>query len=187
MHSYLTRVLGYSDDQAYRRLKAARLMQDIPDVARQLKDGRLNLSQAAEVQKAIEISQKESGEKVPEEKKKEIIKSVEKVNNFETKALLANSLNLKPKDHERSTPQSNNIIRLEINLTKEQFKKLQTIRSLLSHQVPDQNTGKLLEILFDQYLNKNTLTKSKPADKQAAPLMTVRFMKALYVYKDVAL
>lgn len=168
MHEYLTRALGYSDDQAYRRLKAARLMQDVPDVADQLKEGVLNLSQAAAIQKAIETSLKETGKKVSEVKKKEIIKAVEKASNFNTKAIVANSLNLKPKENERATPQSNDTVRLEINLTKEQFDKLQTIKSLLSHQIPDQNSGKILEVLFDQYLNKNTFTKSN--------IMTKSFM-----------
>ncbi len=165
MHEYLTRSLGYSDDQAYRRLKAARLMQDVPEVADQLKEGVLNLSQAAAVQKVIETSQKETGKKVTEVKKKEIIKAVEKASNFNTKAIVASSLNLKPKENERATPQSNDTVRLEINLTREQFDKLQSIKSLLSHQIPDQNTGKILELLFDQFLNKNTFTKSNSMTK----------------------
>lgn len=166
MHEYLTRALGYSDDQANRRLKAARLMQDVPDVADQLKEGVLNLSQAATVQKAIETSQKETGKKVSEVKKKEIIKAVEKASKiWIPKAIAASSLNLKPKENERTTPQSNDTVRLEINLTKEQFDKLQTIKSLLSHQIPDQNSGKILEVLFDQYLNKNSFTKSNTMTK----------------------
>ena len=40
-----TRNLGYSDDQAYRRLKAAKLLQDVPEVADQLKSGEINLTQ----------------------------------------------------------------------------------------------------------------------------------------------
>ena len=43
MHQYMTRTLGYSDDQAYRRLKAAKLLQDVPEVADQLKSGEINL------------------------------------------------------------------------------------------------------------------------------------------------
>ncbi len=37
MHDYMTRALGYSDDQTYRRLKAARLYHQVPEVAEKLK------------------------------------------------------------------------------------------------------------------------------------------------------
>ncbi len=177
MHQYLTKMLGYSDDQSYRRLKAAKLMQEVPEVANQLKAGSLNLSQVAEVQKAIETSQKETGEKVSTDKKKEIIKSVEKTNNFETKSILANELNLKQKENEKIIPQSNHTIRVEINLTPEQFEKLKTTKSLLSHQIPDQNTGKVLEVLMDQYFNKNSFSKSKSTDR-LEKLMTESFMNS---------
>lgn len=178
MHEYMTRALGYSDDQTYRRLKAATLMEDLPEVASQLKGGHLNLSQAAEMQKAIETAQKETGEKVSKEKKKSLIKSIEGTRNFETKDILAKELDLKPKEIEKATPQSNSTIRLEINLTQEQYEKLKIIKSLLSHQVPDQKMGGVLEILFDQYLSKNSFTKSQSTDSTVKKPMTARFMEA---------
>lgn len=177
MHEYMTRALGYSDDQTYRRLKAATLMEDIPEVAGQLKEGHLNLSQAAKIQKAFEASQKETGEKVTKDKKGEILKSVEGASNFETKDILAKELDLKPKEIEKAKPQSNNTVRLEINLTQEQFEKLQAIKSLLSHQVPDQKTGEVLEVLFDQFLNKNSFTKSKSAESSVKKSITECFME----------
>ena len=161
-------------------------MEDIPEVAGPLKEGHLNLSQAAEMQKAIETSQKETGEKVSNEKKKSLIKSVEGASNFETKDILAKELDLKPKEIERATPQSNSTVRVDINLTQKQFEKLQLIKSLLSHQVPDQKTGEVLEVLFDQFLNKNSFTKSKSTESSVKKSMTECFMesKVNAKYKD---
>ena len=51
MHQYLTRGLGYSDDQAYRRLKAARLLNELPNVANQFQTEKFNHSQMPQPKK----------------------------------------------------------------------------------------------------------------------------------------
>ena len=82
MHQYLTRELGYSDDQAFRRLKAARLLNHVPEVADKLRTGSLNLSQAAQAQRAFEIAERETGKPVTVESKKNILNSLANANNF---------------------------------------------------------------------------------------------------------
>jgi len=161
MHQYLTRALGYSDDQAYRRLKAARLLHQVPAVAEKLKEGSLNLTQMSEAQKSFERAQKESRVSVQIEKKLEILDSISNTNNFQTKALLSEELNLIPEEGERAKPQSNKTVRLEITLTQEQFNKLNEIKSLLSHKIPSQNTADVLNVLFDQFLKKHELTSKQ--------------------------
>lgn len=154
MHQYLTRQLGYSDDQAFRRLKAARLLNQVPEVAGKLQSGSLNLTQAAQAQKAFETSERETGKAVTAEIKNSILNSLEKANNFETKSILASQLNLLPEIEEKIKPQANQTIRLETTLTQAQFDKLQTIKSLLSHKLPSQQTGEILEAVFDFFIEK---------------------------------
>jgi hypothetical protein len=161
MHQYLTRALGYSDDQAYRRLKAARLLHQVPAVAEKLKEGSLNLTQISEAQKSFERAQKETQAPVQIEKKLEILDSIANTNNFQTRALLSEELNLKPDEGERVKPQSNKTVRLEITLTQEQFNKLNEIKSLLSHKIPSQNTADVLNVLFEQFLKKHELTSKR--------------------------
>jgi len=161
MHQYLTRILGYSDDQAYRRLKAARLLHQVPAVAEKLKKGSLNLTQISEAQKSFERAQKETGESVQIVKKIEILDSISNTNNFQTKALLSEGLNLKPDEGERAKPQSNKTVRLEITLTQEQYNKLNEIKSLLSHKIPSQSTADVLNVLFEQFLKKHELTSKQ--------------------------
>jgi len=161
MHQYLTRALGYSDDMSYRRLKAAQLMQDVPEVEDKLKSGELNLTQASLIQKSVETAQKEKGTKVSNETKAKIIHSNEKMNNFETKSILVSELELTPKFDDKVSPQSNNTVRVELNLTQEQYEKLKLVQSLLSHKIPDQNLSSVIELLLDQSLNKNSFTKDR--------------------------
>lgn len=60
MYSYLTKGLGFSDGAAYRRLQSARLLKQLPEVAKKVEDGALNLSQLTQVQKCLkEVSQKD--------------------------------------------------------------------------------------------------------------------------------
>lgn len=159
MHQYLTRALGYSDDMSYRRLKAAQLMQEVPEVEAKLKSGELNLTQASLIQKSVETAQKEKGTKVSKEAKVKIIQSIEKMNNFETKSILVSELELTPTLDDKVSPQSNNTVRIELNLTQEQYKKLKLVQSLLSHKISDQNLASVIELLLDQNLNKNSFTK----------------------------
>jgi len=44
MHTYCTRVLGMSEDQAFKRIRAARAMRQFPVVAAAIEDGRLHLT-----------------------------------------------------------------------------------------------------------------------------------------------
>ena len=106
MHQYLTRGLGYSDDQAYRRLKAARLLNEFPEVANQFQTAKLNLSQMAEVQKAFETSERETQIPIKKEIKTALIANLEKASNFQTKSILSTELKLKPKTEEKINPQS---------------------------------------------------------------------------------
>ena len=190
MHQYLTRGLGYSDDQAYRRLKAARLINELPEVADQFQTAKLNLSQMAEAQKAFEASERETKAPVKKEIKAALIANLHKVNNFQTKSILTTELKLKSKTEEKINPQSDQTVRLELSLTKMQFEKLQTIKNLVSHQIPDLNTAKALEMLCDFYISKKqstsvkTVTKTKKVTKTTAKTqeletITQNFMDAI--------
>jgi len=183
MHQYLTRALGYSDDQAYRRLKAARLLHQVPAVAEKLKEGSLNLTQISEAQKSFELAQKETGSAIKIEKKLDVLDSIANTSNFQTKAILSEELNLKPNEGERAKPQSNKTVRLEITLTQEQFEKLNEIKSLLSHKIPSQNTAEVLNSLFEQFLMKHKL-KSKQA---LAPTSEENSLKVSYEINEKTL
>jgi hypothetical protein len=71
---------------------------------------------------------------------------------------LITELKLKPNTEEKISPPSDETVRLELSLTKAQFEKLQTIKNLVSHQIPDLNTGKVLEMLCDFFISKKAKT-----------------------------
>src|SRR6476469_4288027 len=53
LFDYLTKHLGYSAGSAQRRIDAARLLREVPELCEKLESGTLNLSQVSLVQKAI--------------------------------------------------------------------------------------------------------------------------------------
>src|SRR5690606_27521325 len=50
--------------------------------------------------------------------------------------------------------QADESVRIEITLTKKQFEKLQSVREELSHQVPDGDLAKVIEILSEQKITR---------------------------------
>jgi hypothetical protein len=151
---YLTKHLGYSDDQAYRRWQAAKLLLQVPEVGENLTQGELNLSQAAKVQKAFELAAKESEKVLSKEQKQAVIAKLKNKSNFETEKLLAENLHIKPDSQDRVKPQADKTVRLDVQLTEAQYEKFKMIKGLISHQIPDQKAGDILEAVFDFFIDK---------------------------------
>lgn len=160
MYSYLTQGLGYSESAAYRRLKSARLLKQIPSVAEKIEDGSLNLSQLTQVQKCLKESTKK-GESISIEQATEVLAKLENKNSFETQKTLALEMNLQIETHEKIKPQRNDSVRLELTLTKEQFEELEKAKSLLSHICPDGSWSDVISTLAKTYNSKKLAGRTK--------------------------
>ncbi|WP_413294298.1 HNH endonuclease [Bdellovibrio sp. HCB185ZH] len=156
MFRYMTSHLKYSEDAAYRRLSAARLLKKSPEIAERLEDGRLTLTQLTQVQSALRQGVKRTGIDeisasgiVPQ-----ILEKIEHKSSFETKKTLADEFNLPTATIETLTPQRDDSVRLEITLTTEQLKTLETARDLMSHILPDRSWAELLTMLAEKQIQK---------------------------------
>lgn len=165
MYSYLTKGLGYSDGAAYRRLQSARLLAQVPEVAKKLEEGKLNLTQLAQVQKCLKSEIAESSINRTKEQKLEILERIEDKSSFETQKELARDFNLPVEILDKVTPQSDNSVRLEITFTAEQFAELEMARKLLSHQCPDGNWAEVLTTLAKKMTSKHNQTATGASDK----------------------
>lgn len=176
MYSYLTKHLGYSENCAYARLQSARLLNKTPEVLQKLENGSINLTQLTQIQKCLR-NEELKGEGFSPEKTLEIISKVENKNSFDTKKVLAVEFNQPIQTHEVLRPQQDESIRIEMTLTKEQFKELEMAKSLLSHQCPNASWSELITLLAKK-LNKTKLgipaeeektvltPKKKPSDSE---------------------
>ncbi|WP_413587302.1 HNH endonuclease [Bdellovibrio sp. HCB274] len=167
MFRYLTRHLKYSDDAAYRRLSAARLLKQAPEISEKIENGSLTLTQLTQVQSAIRMESKiaisqglSASASLPQ-----ILEKIENKSTYETKSCLAHEFNLPIREIETLTPQRDESVRFEITLTAEQMKTLESARDLMSHILPDGNWADFLTLLAEkqikQIINKDS-RRTKP-------------------------
>lgn len=149
LFDYLTKHLGYSAGSAQRRIDAARLMKEIPELSAKLESGVLNLSQISLVQKAIRASKAINAKQAYQAKealrldefqvstsntleflnkteissahKREILASLENKSFFESQTILAKAFDLPVEGNTKITNQKDESVRLEVTLTKSQW------------------------------------------------------------------
>ncbi|UOF02617.1 HNH endonuclease [Bdellovibrio reynosensis] len=157
IYEYLVKELGYSGSAAMRRLEAARLLRDVPQVAERIQEGSLNLSQIGELTRAIKEKEKLSGDCVTPNQKNELVEFVVGKTTEQTQHELARVLDLPIKAFDTKKVQQDESVRLGITLTKEQYKKLIQCKDLAAHiLLQDSGTVALtdvIEFLADQYLD----------------------------------
>lgn len=166
MFAFLTKEMGYTPASAQRRIDAARLTKELPEVNEALADGELNLSQVSMLVQNLRQKQKEQPHiKINKETKKFLLEKIKStstkpVDLVETQKILANSLDLNIKEHDKKTFQKDDSVRVEVTFSKEQFADLNRVKELISHQHPSLNMAELIE-----FLTKNYLTKKDPLQK----------------------
>ncbi|MEK2690608.1 HNH endonuclease [Bdellovibrio sp. GT3] len=153
MFRYLTRHLKYSEDAAYRRLSAARILKQAPQVAEKLENGTLTLTQLTQVQNALKLEAKINPNTTSVSLLPTVLEKIESKTSFETKSTLAKDFNLPIQIADSITPQKDDSVRFEITLTQEQMKTLESARDLMSHLVPDGNWADLLTVLAEKQIH----------------------------------
>ncbi len=124
LFEYLTKSVGYTNGCAQRRIDAARLSLEVPDVILKIESGELNLSQVAIVQKAIRVVQSKSGTKVNSAVKEKLVCDIATKSFSESEVIVAQTLNLELKDSTTTRHQKDDSVRLEVTLSKAQWEKM---------------------------------------------------------------
>jgi flagellar biosynthesis component FlhA len=167
LFDYLTKHLGYSAGSAQRRIDAARLMKEVPELSEKLESGSLNLSQVSLVQKAIRQK------KVQISNKLEILESLENKSFFESQTIVAKALDIEIKEQTKITNQKDESVRLEVTLTKSQWEKLQQMKSLLPNGSGE--WSEVLEYLADKVIMQKI--KARTAPKPSAKRINISMRK----------
>jgi hypothetical protein len=76
LFEYCLRELKYSESQAQRRISAMQLIRDLPEVEAKIKDGSLNITNAAKIQSFLNQSKKDE-KPLNQLEKKELIQKLE--------------------------------------------------------------------------------------------------------------
>ncbi len=166
MFKYLTGHCGYGEDSAYRRLQAARLIKQAPEIAEKLEEGSLNLTQLTQVQKCLKQESK-AGNRIESHQTLQILEQIQNISSYETKKVLAVEFNQPIQVHEVVKPQRDDSVRLELTFTAEQMKELSEAKDLLSHILPE---GSLAGVIFYLAKSYNKKIKGKDVQKQEATI-----------------
>lgn len=169
LFAYLTEGLGYPPASAQRRIESARLLREMPEISRDLAEGRLNLTQVSMLasglkQKSLELS-----------RKKEILDHIKEKNVAQTQKILAQDLDLPAPQFEKARFQKDESTRLELTLSAEQRQLFERVKELISHTHPHPTWSELFVFLGEEFLQrKDPLRKKQTVEKitsapEAAP------------------
>ena len=173
LFEYLTKEYGYSAGSAMRRIEAARLLRDVPQMALKIQTGDINLSQITEISRAVKEKQRETKTFVSRQEKEHLVLKVAGLNRAETQKVVSLELNIKSKEFEKKRTQKDESVRLELTLSKEQMQKLNQCKNLVAHILEqkkmDSTTASVIEVLMDQFLakrggNKGSVSKMEVKD-----------------------
>ncbi|MBX3017839.1 MAG: HNH endonuclease [Bdellovibrionaceae bacterium] len=169
LFEYLTQVHGYSAGAAQRRISAARLLREVPEVAAKIEEGKLNLSQIALVTQNIKLAEKEFGAKMEAEDKLLLLKKIESCSFAETQQILAQELKVEVPATERTQHHGDGSVTLTLTLTKEEYESWCRVGELVSHAVPNRKHADLAIYLARKEISRRTeIKRASPQRKYSS-------------------
>lgn len=139
LYEYLVDGIGYSSASAQRRIDAARIMAQVPELGDKIEAGSISLSQLGQVQKAFRQVRKISPSPVTLEEKKKLISKIEDKSFKETELVLAHFFSLPEVYEEKMKIQKDESVRIEMTLSKTELEIIKQAQLLLGHELRKQN------------------------------------------------
>ena len=160
LFDYLTKSVGYANGSAQRRIDAARLSFDAPEVIEKLESGELNLAQVSLLQKSIREVQTLNKNKVDAKTKEILILQLSNKSFSESEILVSQILNIQPLQQAKAKHQQDESVRLEITFSKAQWEKLNRMRELLSNSLPHGSSwNQVLEYVSEKVIQQKDKTR----------------------------
>lgn len=147
LFEYAVQYLKYSSDQADRRIKAMRLLQDLPEIEQKISSGTLSLTNLALAQKLFN-QEKKSGSIYTTAQKNEVLCRLE---NQTTRAAEKIVFEIKPEMKPKTTD-----LNFESIEDQDLKDKLLKVKGLFAHAHPNMTLSELLHKLCDQMIAKKT-------------------------------
>jgi hypothetical protein len=164
LHDYLVRKHGFSEGAAGRRVRAAKLLMDLPEVSEALAQGRVSLSNVSAVQGFIQQEQQKHHQPLPTESKREILEQVQGLSRRECdQRLFELSPESSPLLQDRQRLVGDELTQISFVASADLMEKLEKLRALLSNSL---RPGSGYAELFDR-LAEIALFKLDPALKEA--------------------
>ena len=162
---YCIKELKYSESSSYRRISAMRLARELPEVKLSIESGDLNLVTVSQVQTFFRAEEKNK-KTYSKESKAQLLAKLQNKSSRETEKLL---FDISP-DISPSMLRMKNRLRVAgpdktqvtLIMSNELLAKLDRIKNLVSHKIPDANYVDVINYMADLTLIKLDPTKSNP-------------------------
>jgi exonuclease VII small subunit len=161
---YLVKDIGYSPSAAMRRIDAARLMQELPEVVEKLETGSLTLSQATQVQKAARDFKKIKHANLNTETKRELFLQIENTSQKATEKIIAQTLDLPVPTHEKETLHRDHSVTLTLTFTAEQMEILEKAQDMIAHSGVSNDWAETVTYLAKKEVVRRTVTRTIKQD-----------------------
>ncbi len=155
LFDYVVQKLGYSEDQACRRISAMRMLKSFsPEVCERIEskinDGALCLTHLNMAQNFFKKEEAILSQKISSEKKLEVLEKIENTSTREAEKIVIGlssaPIQIPP---EKLRPITDELSELKTVLNKEQLAKIQKLKGLLAHRNPNMEFTELLDVLLD--------------------------------------
>ena len=177
LFQYATKILGYSEDQAYRRIQAMKLLKEIPEIEEKIQNGVLNLTHIGTAQ-SLFIREEKSGEKsFSRDQKIELLKKLEGTSKREAEKIVMSHSDVPVPSTEKIKTVSEKLVEIRFTASKDLLEKIEKLKGLLAHKDPRLKLEQLIHQLCDLGLEKWD-RNVKPIDFPAPARVTSTKSKA---------
>ncbi|MBK7960342.1 MAG: HNH endonuclease [Bdellovibrionales bacterium] len=152
LFDYLVKLIGYTPASAQRRIDAARMMQQVPELGSKIEDGSLKLSQVSQVQQILRLVRKNDNIQLLPNEKKDLLAKLENKTGEESELILAQEFKLPPQTQFRQKIQQDESVRIELTLSKKQMEIVERAKALLSHALPGATLAEVIVNLAERYV-----------------------------------
>ncbi len=151
---WLIRGHGYSGSAANRRIQAARLLREMPEVAHKVESGTVNLTTLWQTQKAIRAQQKTTGQRVALADKRAAINKIEGKTSEAAERALNSLFPDGVKTGEKLVHKQGGCFGLFVELNADEASELKRSRELLSHAMPGATWGQVIARVATEHNNR---------------------------------
>lgn len=153
LFSYAVAKLGYSEDQAYRRINAMRLLREIPEIEEKIQAGTISLSNLSLAQSFFRQ------EKLNPVQKLEFIGKLENKSSRDAEKMVA-ALRDAPVIRDAVRPVGEHLVEFKFVGPERLKEKLEKLKGLRAHSNPGCSMAELIEDLCDQALNEKVRVRT---------------------------
>ena len=155
LFDYLTKALGYTGGSAQRRIDGARLMRQIPTIAEDIEQGKINLMQISMLVKTTRELEKTQNKKVGPELKLEAISKIKSLNTQDTELVLAQTFQIPvPTPAIQVKRHQDESQTVSLHFTKAEIEIIEQVKKQLSHKIKSHSLKDAILYLADREIKK---------------------------------